>query len=70
MTEGAPSEGTQMMVEQLSREIATQRAGRVVSQPPGGLGDLWGVLMRPDEVFIQLVSVKFRRWLSCIIFLP
>jgi len=24
MTEGAPSEGTQMMVEQLSREIAAQ----------------------------------------------
>ena len=67
---GCPYEGTRMVEEFLSDGVSAQRAGRAVSQPPGGLGDLWGVLMRPDEVFIQLVSVKFRRWLSCIIFLP
>ena len=70
MTEDASSESTRMMAELLSYDVATQRAGRAVSQHPGGLGDIWGVPMRPDEGFIQLVSVEFRCWLSCIIFLP
>ena len=39
MTEGAPPEGTQMMVEPLSDEVAAQRAAKAVSQPSIDLGD-------------------------------
>ena len=70
LTPEAPSEGSRMMAELLSCEVAAQRAGRTVTPPLGGHGDLWGVPMRPDEGFIQLVSVEFWHWLSCIIFLP
>ena len=69
MMEGAPSEGTQMMVEQLSREIATQRAGRVVGASPDSLGNFWGIAMRPDEGYIQIVSFVSWLWLFCIIVL-
>ena len=60
ITEDASSEGTRTMAELLSYDVATQRVGRAVSQPPGGLGDLWGVPMRPDEGYIQLVSFASR----------
>ena len=69
MTEEAPSEGSRMMAELLSREFATQRAERTVAPPPGGLGDLWGIPMHPDEGYTRLVSVVSRYWLFCIIFL-
>ena len=68
MMEGAPSEDTQMMVEQLSREIAAQRAGRTVAPPPSGLGDLWEIKMCPDEGYIQLVSFVSRHRLSASFF--
>ena len=57
MMEDAPSEGTRAMEELLSREFAMQRAVRTVSQPVGGLGDLWRLPMRPDEGYIQVVSL-------------
>jgi len=56
MTEDTPSEGTRMVGELLSHEMAAQRVTRAVSVPPGGLGDLWRIAMRPDEGFIQVVS--------------
>ena len=57
MTEGAPFEGTQMVAEPLSDEVAAQRAARAVSQPPNNLGDFWRVAMRPDEGYINVVSL-------------
>jgi hypothetical protein len=70
MTEEAPSEGSRMMAELLSRDIAAQRAGHMVAPPPGGLGDLWGIPMRPDEGYIQLVSVVSWHWLFASSFFP
>jgi len=69
MTEAAPSEGSRMMAELLSREIATQRAGRTVAPPPSGLGDLWSIPIRPDERYTRLVGVVSRYWLCRIVFL-
>ena len=56
MTEGAPSEVTQMAAEPLSDEVATQRAGKGVTQPPNNPGDFWRVAMHPDEGYISVVS--------------
>ena len=39
MTEGAPFEGTLMVAEPLSDEVAAQRAAKAVSQPSIDLGD-------------------------------
>jgi len=58
-----------MMAELLSREIATQRAGHTVAPPSSGLGDLWGIPMRPYEGYTRLVGVVSRYWLCRIIFL-
>ena len=55
MTVGAPFEGTQMMAEPLSDEVAAQRAARAVSQPSNNLDDFWRVAMRPDEGYINVV---------------
>ena len=49
MTEEAPSEGTWMMAEPLSDEVAAQRAARAVSNPPINLGDFWRVAMHPTR---------------------
>ena len=56
MTEGAPSEGTQMVAEPLSDEVAALWAGKAMSQPPNNPGDFWRVAMRPDEGYISVVS--------------
>ena len=68
MIEEDPSKGSRMMAEMLSREIATQRAGRTVAPPPVGLGDLWEIKMCPDEGYIQLVSFVSRHRLSASFF--
>ena len=57
MTENAPFEGTRMMEEFLSDDVSAQRAARAVSQPPNNLGDFWRVAMRPDEGYINVVSL-------------
>ena len=62
LTRAAPSEGSRMMEELLSHEIAVQRAGRVVGASPNSLGKLWRIAMRPDEGYIQVVSVVPRLW--------
>ena len=56
MMKDAPFEGSRMAVEELSQEVASQRAIRAVSHPTGGHGDLWKLPMRPDRVYIQLVG--------------
>ena len=48
------------MEELLSHEIAAYRAVRAVSLPPGGLRDLWRIVMCPDERYIQVVSAVSR----------
>ena len=57
MTEGAPSEGTQMTAELLSDKVATLRAARAVSQSPNDPKDFWRVAMHPDEGYINVVSL-------------
>ena len=46
LTSEAPSEGSRMMAELLSHEIAP---------PPTGLRDLWEIKMHPEEGYVQLV---------------
>ena len=58
LTSEAPSEGSRMTAEQISREIAAQRAVRMVVSPPANLEDIWRIKMRPEKGYIQLVSVK------------
>jgi hypothetical protein len=55
LTSEAPSEGSRMMAELLSHEIAAQTAGCTAAPPPTGLGDLWEIKMHPEEGYVQLV---------------
>ena len=56
MTGDAPYDGTRMVEEFLSDSVSAQQAGRAVSQPPSDLADYWRVSMRPEAVYIQVVS--------------
>ena len=56
MTGDAPYEGTRMVEEFLSDSVSAQQAGRAVSQPPSDLTDYWRISMRPEAVYIQVVS--------------
>ena len=49
MTEGAPPEGTQMVAEPLSDEVAAQRAGKVVSHPRLTSGTFGGSRCAPTR---------------------
>ena len=60
MTKDALFEGTRMAAEELSQEVASQRAIRAVSHPASGHGDLWRLPMHPDEGYIQVVSSASR----------
>jgi hypothetical protein len=62
LTPEAPFEGSRMMAELLSLEFAAQRAGCTVAPPPTGLGDLWGIKMRPEAGYIQLVKSVSKHW--------
>jgi hypothetical protein len=57
MTGDAPFEGTRMMEEFLFDDVSAQRAARVVSQPLNNLADYWGVSMRPDAGYINVVNL-------------
>ena len=63
LTSEAPFEGSRMMEEPLSHEVAAQRAGRTVAPPSIGLGDLWGIKMHPEAGYIQLVKSVSKHWL-------
>jgi len=63
LTPEAPSKGSWMMEEALSHEITAQRAGCTVAPPPTGLRDLWGIKMRPEVGYIQLVRSISKHWL-------
>ena len=63
LTLEAPSKGSQMMEELLSHEVTTQTVGRTMAPPPTGLGDLWGIKMRPETGYIQLVRSISKHWL-------
>ena len=61
LTPEAPFEGSRMMEEPFSHEVAAQRAGRTVALPLTGLGDLWETKMRPEEGYVQLVRFVSKR---------
>jgi hypothetical protein len=59
LTTEAPCEGSRMMEEPLSHEIAAQRVGRTVASPLTGLGDLWGIKMRPEAGVHPTGKIRF-----------
>ena len=55
----AASEGSWMVAELLTHDVATQRAKRTVSQFPSNYGELWAIKMRPESGYIQMVRIAF-----------
>ena len=70
LTPEAPCAGLRTSYVLLPHDVAARRAKNAVAEFPDNPYDLWGIKMRPETVYLSVVSSSFNSLLICATPLP